>query len=60
MDLAYHFNLGDKVSLKLSGEEGEVVGRAHFNNAPPQYYLRFKGGDGCQRTGWFMAEDLIP
>lgn len=54
----FDYKLGDGVSLKLSGEAGEIVGRAHYTNMNPQYLVRYIAADGRQIESW-LAEDSI-
>lgn len=54
----FDFKLGDSVNLALSGEKGEIVGRAHYVNAIPSYLVRYVAADGRQIETW-LAEDAI-
>ncbi|WP_182840799.1 hypothetical protein [Bordetella avium] len=54
----YKFELGEKVRLALSSEHGVVIGRAEYEHMPPNYWVRYLAGDGCQREGWFEAAAL--
>lgn len=54
----FQFEIGDAVSLALSNESGLVIGRAEYQHMPPNYWVRYLAGDGCQREGWFEAAAL--
>ena len=50
----FAFELGQKVKIKASGEEGEVAGRAEYaNGAPNNYFLRYKAADGRATESWW-------
>lgn len=55
---AFDFKLTQKVKLTLSGEQGEVIGRAHYTNANPSYLVRYVAADGRQVEDW-QAEDSL-
>lgn len=40
-------------------EWGVVVGRAEYDHSQPQYFVRYRGGDGRQVRDWFPAEELV-
>ena len=42
----FKFELGDQVKITTSGEAGEVIGRAEFNNGNPQFQVRYLAADG--------------
>jgi hypothetical protein len=55
----FKFALGQSVTLKLSGEQGEIIGRAEYLvNPEPQYWVRYKAADGCQREIWWAESAL--
>lgn len=53
----FNFKLNEKVALE-SGESGTIIGRAHFVDSNPQYYVRYVGGDGNLIEQWW-AESAI-
>ncbi len=55
----FNFKLGDGVKLSLSGETGSVIGRAHYTNVDPQYYVRYVGADGRQIETWQSEDALV-
>ncbi len=52
--------LGDKATIRMSGEKGEIRSRAEHLDANLQYFLTYTAADGCQRTAWFYESDLEP
>ncbi|AEG53101.1 hypothetical protein [Sinorhizobium meliloti] len=54
----FNFKLGDSVKLSISSEVGEIVGRAQYTNANPQYLVRYLAGNGVQVESW-LAEDAL-
>lgn len=55
---ARRYPLGQPVSLRLSGEKGEVIGFATYSRQPPQFLVEYLTGDGRQVEGWFSTEAL--
>ena len=55
----FDFKLGDKVKFVLSGEAGEVIGRAHYKNSNPQYFTRYLSTDGRQFEDWIPEDALV-
>jgi hypothetical protein len=58
MDENQDFKKGDRVKLALSGEKGHVLGTFDHAEQPPQFYVRYVDGRGCQTEGWFSAGAL--
>lgn len=54
----FAFELGGRVSLSLSGERGDVIGRAEYQNFPPCYQVSYVAADGRQCEGWFDSTAL--
>lgn len=52
------FNLGDKVALEMSQEQGRVIGRAEYADHPPSYFVRYVAADGRQVQEWFDGAAL--
>lgn len=55
-DLKYQ--IGQRISLTESDEEGYVVGRAEYENAEPSYYVRYRAADGRQSECWWSESAL--
>ena len=49
----FAFELEAKVKLKLSGEKGEVIGRAEYTYCENHYMVRYRAGDGRQTESWW-------
>lgn len=56
--LAGSFAITDAMGNTKAVETGVVVGRAHYINSDPQYYVRYTTAQGCQVEQW-LAEDAI-
>jgi hypothetical protein len=50
--------LGGQVTIKASGETGEVIGRAHYLTSEPNNLLRYKRADGVATEGWWPDSAL--
>lgn len=48
------FELGEEVSLALSGEKGIVTGIAEYLGSTGQYRVQYVNGSGCQVEDWFF------
>lgn len=50
---------GTKVAISDSGETGTVTAFAQYQrNKAKQFFVEFRGNDGCYREGWFYADQL--
>ena len=49
----FKFVLGQRVVIKVSGEEGEVIGRADYQESDNAYFVRFKDATGHAREAWW-------
>lgn len=58
--MMFNFNLKQKVKIKCSGEEGEVIGRAEYSNCGDQYQVRYKTADGRAEEKWWSEDALTP
>ena len=54
----WKLELGQTVSLAMSGEEGVVIGRAEYSNMNDQYLVRYRAGDGRLVEGWWFEEAI--
>lgn len=54
----FQFNLGGKVTIKTSGESGEIIGRADYKSHCNSYMLRYKAADGRAVEGWWEEDSL--
>jgi hypothetical protein len=55
---AFKHELGARVKLKESDEEGEVIGRAEYQTSEDAYYVRYKAADGRQVSDWWGESAL--
>lgn len=53
------FNIGDEVRVILTGQVGQVIGRAEYNNVyPNSYWVQYESGEGNLAKSWFDEQDL--
>lgn len=45
--------LGDQVVIKVSGETGQVIGRAQYMTSEPSNLVRYKSADGRAVEAWW-------
>lgn len=51
-------DLGQKVELVISGECGQVIGRAQYLSSDDIYLVRYKAADGRAVEGWWPLVEL--
>lgn len=58
----FKFALNDFVTLTMSAERGQVIGRAEYVDSSNCYLVRYLTGDGCQVENWIAegALDIQP
>lgn len=49
----WKLELGQTVTLAMSGEQGAVVGRAEYEIDEDRYLVRYKAGDGRLVENWW-------
>lgn len=55
----WKFNLGDRVALMDSGEEGTIIGRSEFSNGGlDNYFVRYVASGGGQTEAWWTGDAL--
>lgn len=54
----WDFKLTEHVQLVGSKEKGTVIGRAHYLDSNPSYYVRYVTARGEFAKGWFDEVDL--
>lgn len=54
----FTFDIGERVKLAASEEQGNVVGRAEYQHAEDSYLVRYKAGDGRQVEQWWTEDAL--
>jgi len=52
------FQLKDLVVITVSGESGEVIGRAEYVSCLPAYLVRYKSADGRAVEAWWTETAL--
>lgn len=57
--MEFKYDIGWKVRLRLSDEEGDVVGRAQYQHGENSYLVRYRAADGCQRQSWFEESAIV-
>lgn len=55
----FKFDLGARVTIFISGEMGEIIGRSEFLNSIDQYLLRYKTADGRAIESWWAEDALV-
>ena len=58
MEKTFEFELNQEVSLRCSGEQGSVIGRAEYTECEPSYFVRYKAADGGACLAWWSASAL--
>lgn len=56
--MGFKFNLGEKVTVDVSGETGEVLGRAEYTTSANNYYVRYRAADGRAVEAWWQEDAL--
>lgn len=51
--MSFKFSLGDEVVIMASGEQGQVTGRAEYQEHGNSYLLRYKAADGRAVENWW-------
>jgi hypothetical protein len=51
-------DLKKTVTIVVSGETGEVIGRAEYVYAEPSYLVRYKDADGRAVESWWTESAL--
>lgn len=55
---SFRFDLGQTVTIDVSGEQGTVIGRAEYQNGEDQYQLRYRTADGRGLESWWADSAL--
>lgn len=55
----FEFELDQNVAMKLSGEKGQVIGRAEYSARPNVYWVRYVAADGRQCESWEDADAVV-
>ena len=54
----FKLELGIKVNVIISGEQGRIKGRAEYANQPNQYLVHYRSADGRATDGWFEEGEI--
>lgn len=52
------YQLNERVKIRASEEEGEIVGRAEYSNCDPSYFVRYKAADGRAVEQWWTQDAI--
>jgi hypothetical protein len=52
------FSLSKVVRISVSGEVGEIIGRAEYTNSEPLYFVRYKAADGRAVESWWAQSSI--
>lgn len=55
----FKFEIGARVRLVESREEGVVIGRAEYDTSEDNYYVRYVAGDHRQTESWWQESALV-
>jgi hypothetical protein len=56
--MTFKFDMEQNVIISVSGETGEVIGRAEYARDEDAYYIRYKSGDGRAVESWWRESAL--
>lgn len=56
--MGFKFNLSEKVTVEVSGETGEVLGRAEYTTSANNYFVRYRSADGRAVEAWWQEDAL--
>lgn len=56
----FKYDLGQKVEVIASGENGYVKARAQYMVEPNGYLILYKAADGRAVTAWWQENDIRP
>ena len=54
----FEFELNDEVIISVSGEEGEIIGRAEYLSSENTYLVRYQAADGRAVEAWWQESAL--
>lgn len=55
----FEFDMGDTVHIKVSGEQGQVIGRADYKHDQNYFQIRYRTSNGTATTRWWGADALL-
>ncbi len=54
----FKFEVGQEVTIDVSGEHGSVIGRAEYAASCNQYFIHYQAADGRAVSDWFDEQLL--
>lgn len=57
--MSFKFDLQAKIKIAISGEHGEVIGRAEYTTAEPSYFVRYVTADGRAVEQWWTESSIV-
>lgn len=54
----FDYQLGNAVTINVSGEKGKVIGQAKYLNAQDQLLIQYKDATGRAVEAWWYATDV--
>lgn len=58
--MSFKYPLSAAVKIGISGEAGQVKGRADYVSAGNQYYVHYLAADGRAVNAWFDEDEIQP
>ena len=55
---SFKFEMFTEVLISVSGEHGQVIGRAEFAHSENSYFIRYVNGDGRANEVWWGESAL--
>lgn len=55
----FKFQLNQKVQVGVSGESGDVIGRAEYSKGQNSYLVRYQASDGRAVEAWWSEDALV-
>ncbi|AHE69774.1 hypothetical protein M942_08555 [Enterobacter ludwigii] len=56
--MSFKHELGQAIQVTISGEKGNVKGRAEYASLTNQYFIHYMTADGRAVSGWFDEDEL--
>ncbi|WP_445496668.1 hypothetical protein [Photorhabdus sp. SF281] len=54
----FRYNLKQAVKINISGEVGEIKGRAEYINNLNDYLISYRASNGCASEKWFDESEI--
>ena len=56
--MSFKYKIGQRVTVSVSGETGEIRARAEYKNSTDCYYVYYKSGDGRAISTWWDEDQI--